>query len=158
MFPRSAAAFLLLLAPAWAYGTTGIIHVWPAYRDGESFRRISEYVGSGRENTGREVTLRTRNDQRAGYYFLTRIKSDEALANALIELEAVLPGSPTIHTFRFPASIPAGQQVFQLGVTGNDWPTPEARPAAWRVTVRSTEGTVLAEHSSFLWSTPAASR
>lgn len=159
MLSRSVAAFLLLsIAPAWACAATGIVHVWPAYRDNESFRRISEYVGSGAENTGREITLRTQSESRDGYYFLTRIKSDQPLAGVQIVLEAVLPGSPVVHTFRFPAEIPSGQQVFQLGVTGSDWPGAEVRPAAWRISAQTADGTVLTELSSFLWSGPKSAR
>ncbi len=158
MLPRFVVASLFLVAPLCASAATDIVHVWPAYRDGESFRRISEYVGSGNENTGREITVRSQPDNRDGYYFLTRLKSDQAHTGATILLEVVLPGSPAVHTFRFPADIPAGQQVFQLGVTGTDWPGAESRPAAWRVSTQTADGSILTARASFLWSSAAAAR
>lgn len=158
MLPRFVAASLLLALPALASASTSIVHVWPAYRDTDSFRRISEYVGAGHENTGRETVLRTQADNRDGYYFLTRLKSDTAVTAATIVLELVLPGNPAVRTFRFPTDLPAGQQVFQLGVTGTDWPASTTRPAAWRVTARTADDKVIAEHSSFLWGAPTAAQ
>lgn len=155
MFPRSVAAFCLLALPALLDGAVDIVRVWPSYRDADSFRRISEYLG-GRENSGREVILRTRAEPREGCYFLSRVKTNAPVPGAQLVLEVVLPGDPAVHTYTFSADLPAGGQVFQLGVTGADWPGAKTRPAAWRLTARAANGAVLAERSSFLWSTPAA--
>ena len=44
----------------------------------------------------------------------------------------------------------------QLGLTGADWPGgPKASPAAWKISLLGSDGTVLAEHKSFLWEKPA---
>ncbi|HLP07837.1 MAG TPA: hypothetical protein VK178_06705 [Opitutaceae bacterium] len=158
MSPRSAAALLLLALPALLNGAVEIVRVWPTYRDADSFKRITEYVG-GNENTGNEIVLRTQAEPRDGYYFLTRVKTDAAAPGASLVLEVVLPGNPAVHTYTFPADLPAGAKVFQLGVTGADWPSQETRPAAWRLTARAADGTVLAERSSFLWSgSPTAAK
>jgi hypothetical protein len=151
MSPRSVAALLLLALPALLNGAVDIVRVWPTYRDETSFRRISEYVG-GQENTGREVVLRTQTEPRDGYYFLTRVKTDTAVSDANLVLEVVLPGNPAVHTYTFPAALSEGGKVYQLGVTGTDWPDKGTRPAAWRLSVRRADGAVLAERSSFLWS------
>ena len=155
MSPRLVAATLLLIIPALLNGATSIVRVWPAYRDADSFRRITEYMG-GRESTGNEIVLRTQADSRDGYYFLTRLKNDSATPGASFVLEVILPGNPAVHTFTFAADLPAGRQVYQLGVTGADWPGKGTRPSAWRVTIRSSEGAILAERTSFLWTAPAA--
>jgi len=155
MSPRLVAVSLLIAIPALLNGATSIVRVWPAYREADSFRRISEYV-SGHENTGREIVLRTQAEPRTGYYFLTRLKTDTATPGANLVLEVVLPGNPAVHTFTFPADLPAGHKVFQLGVTGTDWPGKDTRPAAWRVTARAADGTILAERTSFLWSASVA--
>ncbi len=155
MSPRLVAATLLLIVPALLNAATSIVRVWPAYRDADSFRRISEYIG-GRESTGGEIVLRTQADSRDGYYFLTRLKNDSATPSATLVLEVVLPGTPAVHSFSFVTDLPAGHQVYQLGVTGADWPGKATRPSAWRVTVRSSDGTILAERTSFLWTAPAA--
>ena len=155
MFPRFVAALLLFTLPALAGASVSIVHVWPSHRTADSFRRISEYVG-GTENSGRETILRTKPEARVGCYFLTRTKADAPISGATLVLEVVLPGDPAIHTFQFPADIPAGGKVFQVGVTGSDWPSAQTRPAAWRVTVRSADGAILADSPSFLWRVPTA--
>jgi hypothetical protein len=158
MSPRFAATLLLLAAPALVHGAVDIVRVWPSYREASSFRRISEYIGAGHENTGREIVLRTQTEPRNGYYFLTRLKADTATAGASLVLEVVMPGSPVVHTFTFPTDLPGHDQVFQLGVTGADWPGKETRPAAWRLTARAADGSILAERFSFLWSTSVAKK
>ena len=155
MSPRLVVASLLIAIPALLQGATSIVRVWPAYRDADSFRRITEYMG-GNESTGNEIVLRTQTASRDGYYFLTRLKTDSATPGSSLVLEVILPGNPAIHTFTFSADLPTGHQVYQLGVTGADWPGKGTRPSAWRVTIRSSEGAILAERTSFLWTAPAA--
>lgn len=157
MSPRSTAALLLLTVPALLNAAVDVVRVWPSYREADSFRRISEYV-SGQENTGREIILRTQAEPRSGYYFLARVKSDAPASGTSLVLEVVMPGAPAVRTFTFPADFRAGDQVYQLGVTGTDWPGKDTRPAAWRLTARGADGTTLAELASFLWSAPAAAR
>ena len=155
MSPRLVAASILLAIPALLNAATDIVRVWPAYRDADSFRRITEYMG-GSESTGNEIVLRTQADSRDGYYFLTRLKNGAAAPGTSLVLEVILPGNPAVHTFTFVTDLPAGQQVYQLGVTGTDWPGKGTRPSAWRVTARSADGAILSERTSFLWSAPAA--
>ena len=154
MLPRFVAALLLLALPALASASVAIVHVWPSHRSADSFRRISEYVG-GTENNGHETVLRSKPETRDGCYFLTRTKADAPVSGAMLVLEVVLPGDPAVKTFQFPAEIPAGRKVFQVGLTGSDWPDAQTRPAAWRVTVRSADGAILADSPSFLWRVPA---
>ena len=154
MLPRLVAAFLFIALPAWASAAVSFVHVWPAHRTADSFRRITEYIG-GTENTGREIVLRTQAETRDGYYFLTRIKADAPVTGATLMLELVLPGNPAVHTYQFPVELPSGNKVFQIGITGTDWPDAQTRPAAWRVTVRTADGNVLADSPSFLWRVPA---
>ncbi len=157
MSPRSVAVLLLLSAPLLLSGATTIVRVWPSYREAESFRRISEYVG-GTENSGREIVLRTQPEAHAGYYLLTRIQADDAAAGAALLVEVVLPGDPTIRTFSFPGGLRAGEHVYQIGITGTDWPSAKTRAAAWRVSARAASGETLAELTSFLWSAPAETK
>ncbi len=157
MSPRLVAVLLLLSAPLLLPAATTIVRVWPSYREADSFRRISEYVG-GTENSGREIVLRTQPEAHAGYYLLTRINADSAAAGSAVVVEIVLPGDPTIRTFTFPAGLRAGEHVYQIGITGSDWPNAKTRAAAWRVTARSPEGETIAELASFLWSAPAAKK
>jgi hypothetical protein len=131
------------------------LRVWPGWRGAESFDRISEYFG-GPENTGRHKVLRTHAEDRAGYYFLVRVKSAAALAAATFEVSVIRPDTPEPKTYRFPTSVPPKETVFQLGLTGVDWPQHDkANPVAWKLVLLGTDGQVLAERKSFLWEKPA---
>jgi hypothetical protein len=130
------------------------IRVWPAWREAESFERISEYFGGG-ENHGREIVQRSRPDTRTGYYFLVRLKSATSTPDARFELSVIRPDAPEPKSFIFPAALPAKEAVFQLGLTGSDWPGgSEANPVAWKLALVDRTGRVLAEHKSFLWEKP----
>lgn len=151
----SAALFCLIALAASAHAAgVEFVRVWPGWRDEESFVRISEYF-TYRENTGRETVLRTQPDARAGFYFLTRTKTDAAISGATFKLEIVSPGNPQPRVYSFSADIPRGSRVFQIGVTGSDWPDEDTYPVAWRVTLSGSDGTVLTSAQSFLWSNPS---
>jgi hypothetical protein len=131
------------------------LRVWPGWRDAEAFDRIGEYFGSREPGVG-EVVLRTQPEQRAGYYFLARVKNAAPLATAKFELSVIRPDHPEPKLFTFPANVPAKETVFQLGLTGADWPAgKEANPVAWKIALVDGSGRVLAEHKSFLWEKPA---
>jgi hypothetical protein len=129
--------------------------VWPEWRSAESFERISEYFGGG-ENPGRHRIVRTHADARAGFYFLVRLGSAVVPAGAQFEVQVVAPDQPEPRQFAFSATAPAGEKVFELGLTGADWPGGEqSRPVAWRIALLTADGRVLAEQKSFLWENPA---
>ena len=154
---RSLFACLVLLAAAAPLrpAEAEFLRVWPGWRDAESFERISEYFGGG-ENSGRQVVLRTQAAAREGFYFLVRVKAASALANARYELSVIRPDSPDAKVYQFPATIPAKETVFQLGITGSDWPEgKDAHPVAWKLALLSGDGRVLAEQKSYLWEKPA---
>jgi hypothetical protein len=145
---------ILPAAPLKGAGDVEFVRVWPGWRDAESFERISEYFGSG-ENPGREIILRTQPAERAGFYFLVRVKSSAAIGNARFQLQVIRPDAPEPKTFVFPAAIPTKEKVFQLGLTGGDWPGGnEAAPVAWKLALLADDGRTLAEHKSFLWEKP----
>lgn len=132
------------------------VRVWPAWRDAESFERISEYF-TNQENQGREVILRTRPDSRAGFYYLVRVQNRAAaLSGAKFSLQVVTPASADVKTYAFPVEVPAKEKVFELGLTGSDWSDPKAHPVAWKLELLTADGAVLASEQSFLWEKPAA--
>jgi hypothetical protein len=148
------AVLLSSLACARAADAT-IVGVRPQWRDAESFDRISEYFGRG-ENTSGHRVLRTQADTRAGYYFLVQLAPPAAPADAKFELQVIAPDKPEPKTFTFSTTAPKGENTFELGLTGTDWPGGEkARPVAWRVALLTADGRVLAEQKSFLWENPA---
>jgi hypothetical protein len=130
------------------------VRVWPVYRSAESFERISEFI-DGRENTSGQTLLRSQADTRDGFYFLTRIKNrGHALENVDVELHVIAPASSKtkrINTFAT-TRVPTGSHVFQIGLTGSDWPDPAIHPVAWQIRFLSADGQELLREQSFLWS------
>ena len=130
------------------------VRIWPKWRDAQSFERISEYF-SGKENPGAQVILRSQPTSRPGFYFLTRVKnSGTALAAAKIVLFVIKPDSPQPKAYNFTAALPAGDTVFNLGLTGNDWAGEKINPVAWKIEILTSEGQLLAVQKSFLWEMP----
>ena len=146
---------MVFAVPSTRAAEVEFIRVWPAWRDAESFERIGEYFGRG-EITGRETVLRSRPDVRDGYYFLVRLKTGAVVPDARFELSVIRPDAPESKTFQFPATLPAKETVFQLGLTGADWPSGgEVHPVAWKIALVGADGRVLGEKKSFLWEKPA---
>ena len=148
-------SFVCFVVPLARAADVGFVHVWPGWRDAEAFDRISEYFGGG-ENQSGQIILRTQPAERAGYYFLARVKSATAQAGAKFLLSVIRPDSPDPMVFTFATAVPAKETVFQLGLTGVDWPGGQkANPAAWKISFVGADGRVLAEYKSFLWEKPA---
>ncbi len=132
-----------------------VVRVLPGWRDAASFERIGEYL-HGKEDTGGIAVLRSRPAERAGYYWLVRLKNRGApVAEARFELDVITPAAPEPKTFVFPFRLPAGSALFDLGLTGADWPATKTQPAAWRLRVLGPDGQAVAVEKSFLWEMPA---
>jgi hypothetical protein len=138
--------------PALNAAEIEFVRIWPAWREAQSFVRISEYFGGG-ENNGRQTVLRTQAGRRSGFYFLVRTQNPgAALPDARFELKIIQPDSPFAKTFTFPAAVPAGGHVFNLGLTGSDWPGKDIQPVAWQLRLLAGDGRELGTGHSFLWS------
>lgn len=151
MFARSLVFFAILAVSAVAHATE-ITRVWPEWRTAESFVRLSELFG-GAENPGSEIFLRTHPEKRDGLYFLVRLAHASAVDGTL-ELRLIKSGGTDPIVFKFPASVASGSSVFQLGLTGGDWPGEKTDPIAWRVALVDSNGTEVVAKESFLWSAP----
>ncbi|MBC7368295.1 MAG: hypothetical protein H7343_16030 [Undibacterium sp.] len=130
-----------------------LTRVWPAWRNAESFDRISEYF-SNRENTGGHTVLRSQPEARAGYYFLIRAKADHAQPGLKFVLQIITPDKPDPKIYTFPAALIAKETVFDLGLTGADWPDRKTHAVAWHLSVVAADGRELASQQSFLWAKP----
>lgn len=131
------------------------VRVWPGWRSEESTTRIYQYFGGASADADRHLLL-TRPERRAGYYFLVRVKHQQTpLTGGKFRLQVVTPEAPEPKTFAFPADAGPGTDVFELGLTGADWPGPNVHPVAWRLDLVSPGGELLASSQSFLWSKPA---
>lgn len=149
-------SFVVFLASfTIAHAEVSFVRVWPGWVDADAFDTISEYF-TGREHTGKRVIQRSHPDARPGFYFLARVANTGAdISNARFALHVILPGNPEPKTFTFPASLPARSTVFQLGLTGPDWPDRDIHPVAWKLELLSATDELLASEQSFLWSKPA---
>jgi hypothetical protein len=145
---------LCLIAPALRAADTEFLRVWPGWRAAETFDRIGEYFGS-EEKHGREILLRTDPKERGGYYFLVRVKHAAPLDGAKFVVTAIRPDAPDVREFTLPVpATPAGESVFQVGLTGAAWPVAKASPVAWKLDLVDRDGGVLATQKSFLWEKP----
>jgi hypothetical protein len=149
--------FCLLLGAGSAFAAADVklVRVWPEWRDGKSFKRISEYF-TGRENTGGQQNIRTDPARRTGYYFLVRLESPGA-QRVQARLHLITLGSPEPRMTNFTADLRPGANVLNLGLTSPEWNDAKAIPVAWRLEVVSADdGAVLATEKSYLWDNPVA--
>ncbi len=151
---RGCLLFLIAGLASASASDVSIVRVFTGWRDAASFKRISEYF-NGRENTGGQAVLRTHPEERGGYYFLVRVVHRGAPIEAKIVLQVVMPGGDRPPSFTFPAAISGKNTVFNIGLTGADWPGPKVNPVAWKLDVLDASGTLLATEKSYLWGTSA---
>ena len=141
-------------APAKANEVT-IVRVLHEWRDAASFKRIAEYF-DGQEHHGGEALRRSHPEVRAGYYFFVRVKNPGALRPAKAALQVISSTAAEPVRYEFPVELRAGDTVFNIGLTGADWPDPKAHPVAWKLQFLADDGHVLASEVSYLWEKPAA--
>ncbi len=146
--------FVLAAATAVTAAEVKVVRVYTGWREAASFKRISEYF-SGRENTGGEIVVRSRPEERGGYYFLVRTHNPGAARAARFVLQVVTPDSTQPRVFRLSSTLPAGKAVHQLGLTGADWPDRTVVAMAWKLEIVDSDGASLAEAKSYLWEKPA---
>ncbi|MBI2814157.1 MAG: hypothetical protein HYX71_07720 [Opitutae bacterium] len=148
--------FLAFAIASASAAELSLVRVFTGWRDGASFKRISEYF-NGKENTGDATILRTHPEQRTGYYFLLRVANPGAPLQVQFQLQLIEPGASVQRTTVFPAEIRSGSGVFQLGLTGPEWQDAKSQPVAWQVLVIApADGRILASEKSYLWEKPAA--
>jgi len=130
------------------------VRVWPRWYDTDQVERISEFF-TGRENMGERTIVHSRPNSRTGFYFLVRVKNPGLLVSGTkFVVRVILPISPDPKVFTLPADVPAGGKVYQLGLTGGDWPNKKTYPVAWKLDLVGADGQVLASQESFLWAKP----
>jgi len=136
-----------------ALTSVDILEIKPRYIDGATFVRIGEFL-TGKENTGDRVIIRSKPEDRSGYYFTLVL--DESVRRlpqgTVIVGEFYVPGQtqPISINFKMPPNRPKTHEVF-VGLTGSDWPDQEAVPGAWRFTIKDPNGKELGSEKSFLW-------
>ena len=130
-----------------------IKQVYHEYKEGDDFRRITEYF-TGRENQGRRVITRSQPSEYGGYYFvvITDKSINKLPPDSQIEVAVILPNAPEpeVYTLTIPQKQSRLCEVY-AGITGSDWPDPLQMPIAWCIKVQDTQGNELARRHSFLW-------
>jgi len=132
-----------------------VVRVFTGWKEGASFKRISEYF-TGKENTGGSVVLRTRAEQRSGFYFFIRMNNTGSSTPVKINVEVVTPTDKQTKDFSFTTELKTGANVFDLGLTGEDWLDAKANPVAWKIDFVAADGRVLASEKSYLWERPVS--
>jgi len=150
----AALTFIAAAGAGAAAGDPKLIRVWPEWLSSDQFQSYHEFR-TAKELTGKWIILRSRPAERSGLYFITRIANPgEALSGTSFVLHLISPDATDTKVFSFPAGIPAGQQVFEIGLTGRDWAGSRVYPIAWEVELQAADGRVITRMSSFLWERP----
>lgn len=136
-------------------GETGVtvVRVFAGWKEGSSFKRISEYF-TGKENTGDSVVLRTRAEQRSGFYFFVRLHNAGSATPVKVKVEVLTPTDRQTKEYPFTTELKPGTNLFDLGLTGEDWLDARANPVAWKIEFIASDGRVLASEKSYLWEKP----
>jgi hypothetical protein len=128
--------------------------VWPEWHDAESFQSYYE-DHTGHELTGKWIVLRSQPGKRGGLYFVTRVENTGPVVDgATFVVRVITLESVDTKAYSFPAAIPAGSNLFEVGLTGTDWTAPRVQPVAWEVELDASDGRVLARQTSYLWEKP----
>ena len=130
-----------------------IRNIRPRLIENHEFKRIGEYL-SGKEVTGDRLILRSDPNSRSGCYFvLTLDEKVRRLAKGIkIRGEIYTGRSSDAQVFEMPLpnQRPKSKEVF-FGLTGEDWPAGSGVPGAWRFSILSPSGEVMAQKQSYLW-------
>jgi hypothetical protein len=156
MRPLLAAFLVLAVAPAPSKAASiSFTRVWPQYHDDDSFKSFYEYR-TGRELTYKWIVLRSHPDDRGGLYFLVRVENKgEPTVGTSFVVRVISPDAIVTRVFNFFTDVPKGSHLFEIGLTGKDWPGPRLAPVAWEVELQDADGHVLVRKTSFLWEKPS---
>jgi hypothetical protein len=151
--PAVAVLFLSLCAAAHA-ADVHFKRVWPQWHDADGFQSYYE-DHTGKELTGKWTIFRSNSKERGGLYFLTRVENPGAsLKGATFVVRVISPESQNTRVFNFPADVPVGSTLFQIGLTGKDWAGPRVEPVAWDVELQAADGHLICQTVSYLWEKP----
>ena len=134
-------------------GDTEISYCFSNYITDAETRSIAE-IFTGEEYTQGYLTMRTQPDKRAGRYFSFMVSGpDEIPFGTTITLE--VDSSKRLGVSKYVFTVPETHSLLRevkLGVTGSDWPDPEERVNAWKISIKNPYGLPVVEKESWLWS------
>lgn len=133
----------------------GISYIHPLRRTADDVARASEAFYA-KESHGQDIVFRTTENERAGYYFYSKLDFNPPVDSRLV-LEIVRSEAEPLERYDFSLDIrpkfPIGEYV--IGLTGKEAGSSRWVPIAWRLSVLDAKGKVLASEHSFLWGTRA---
>ncbi len=129
----------------------GISYIHPKRRSVDDVARASEAFYA-KESHGQDIVFRTTENERAGYYFYSKLSFSPPVDSRLV-LEVVRAEGEAPERYDFSLALrpkfPLGE--YAIGLTGKDAGSGNWVPIAWRLTVLDAKGKVLASEHSFLW-------
>lgn len=133
-----------------------IDHVTTRHIPAGLFKRISEYF-TGVENKGGKIIERSQPDDRGGYYLIVTLDLFSAPIpnNSVFVVEYIHSDDrrPQIRMFPMFDDCSSACEAF-LGLTGEDWPSPERSMVAWKITLLGSDGKTVLATQSYLWDIP----
>ena len=131
--------------------------ITPKYIEHHQFVSINEYL-TGKENTKNRLLIRSDASVRDGLYFVLSLNKTIRLLppDTNIICELYLPGNINPEVFEFPLprvnKFPRTKDIF-IGFTGENWNYgKDTIPTAWKITLIDSQGAIIAEKSSQVWS------
>ena len=155
IFPNALKFFTIFGLVLTGWGTPSLKVLSHSFREHYDFVRISEYF-SGKENTSGQIILRSQENQRTGLYFhvlFRDIGMVMPVQNPKLILKILDSESIDFKTHSFDLSPEVLQKGrILLGLSGEDWTSPQTTPIAWQIEIQSKNGEILADTQSYLWS------
>ena len=155
IFPNALKFFTVCGLVLTGWGTPSLKVLSHSFREHYDFVRISEYF-SGKENTSGQIILRSQENQRTGLYFhilFQNIGTVMPVQNHKLILKILDSESIDFKTHSFDLSPEVLQKGrILLGLSGEDWTSPQTTPIAWQIEIQSKNGEILADTQSYLWS------
>lgn len=144
---------LMFLVGASATNAAAIKKVTTKYQNADDFKTLSSYFTDG-DNIGPRIIEKSQANSWDGLYFIVEFEDrPETFPNKYsVLLEVITPFSPQPRSYVYPLSATDKfTWEIYLGITGSDWPNPDAQPLAWKITISDIESTVISEKQSYLW-------
>jgi len=155
IFPNALKFFTIFGLVLTGWGTPSLKVLSHSFREHYDFVRISEYF-SGKENTSGQIILRSQENHRTGLYFHVLFRDggtvmpvqNHQLIFKILDSESI---DFKTHSFDVSPEILQNGRIL-LGLSGEDWTSPQTIPIAWHLELQSKNGKILADTQSYLWS------
>ena len=126
------------------------------YLTASNFKSLAENV-TGNEDMGEAGIVRSDPESRDGMYFVLQlsryIKHIPLGSQVLVQYTRSDNPQATSKTMPLTDLNKNGSYLY-VGITGPDWPNPDAKVTAWKITILDPNGNPIVERKSFTWNQP----